>query len=284
VPGHGAANVTLGIPRLREIVMTASQKPKTPSMSLKVKPGIPKADVESFCKRASRLSLSQIVEKVAVVEELISIGDARRTQYNVTLSFFPPDEYTAEYDVNPSEILLSFASKFPLILKKEIMVEMKKLDTDLKTHMAELGRGKKPQANGGVDVDEDDTADIEIGRRREEDENSEIGDGDAGDEKRKRQTTEQVTYESDDEDSSDEVGAFDDDEIEAVHAVPTDDVELEPTEPIEASKSLASMVQRVSNLFQQNFHMCTSFKFSPTECSILLEVNQFADFVVGFRC
>ncbi|OBZ76821.1 DNA-directed RNA polymerase I subunit rpa1 [Grifola frondosa] len=34
--GHGAANVTLGIPRLREIVMTASTKPKTPSMTMKL--------------------------------------------------------------------------------------------------------------------------------------------------------------------------------------------------------------------------------------------------------
>lgn len=28
--GHGAANVTLGIPRLREIIMSASKVPKTP--------------------------------------------------------------------------------------------------------------------------------------------------------------------------------------------------------------------------------------------------------------
>ncbi len=32
--GHGGANVTLGIPRLREIIMTASDKLKTPIMEL----------------------------------------------------------------------------------------------------------------------------------------------------------------------------------------------------------------------------------------------------------
>ena len=31
--GHGGANVTLGIPRLREVIMTASKKLKTPTMS-----------------------------------------------------------------------------------------------------------------------------------------------------------------------------------------------------------------------------------------------------------
>jgi DNA-directed RNA polymerase I subunit RPA1 len=32
--GHGGANVTLGIPRLREILMTAAKEVKTPLMIL----------------------------------------------------------------------------------------------------------------------------------------------------------------------------------------------------------------------------------------------------------
>lgn len=32
--GHGEKNVTLGIPRLREILMTATKKQKTPGMTL----------------------------------------------------------------------------------------------------------------------------------------------------------------------------------------------------------------------------------------------------------
>jgi len=36
--GHGAANVTLGIPRMREIIMTASTNMKTPAMSLPLIP------------------------------------------------------------------------------------------------------------------------------------------------------------------------------------------------------------------------------------------------------
>ena len=37
--GVGAKNVTLGIPRLREIIMTASSKIKTPFMELPLKAG-----------------------------------------------------------------------------------------------------------------------------------------------------------------------------------------------------------------------------------------------------
>jgi len=42
--GHGAANVTLGIPRLREIVMTAAQKPQTPTMKLPLRETVTDAD------------------------------------------------------------------------------------------------------------------------------------------------------------------------------------------------------------------------------------------------
>ena len=38
--GHGGANVTLGIPRLREIIMTASHELKTPQMTLPLRKGV----------------------------------------------------------------------------------------------------------------------------------------------------------------------------------------------------------------------------------------------------
>ena len=34
--GHGGVNLTLGIPRLREILMTASDKIKTPIMTMNI--------------------------------------------------------------------------------------------------------------------------------------------------------------------------------------------------------------------------------------------------------
>ena len=37
--GHGGANVTLGIPRLREIIMTASKTLKTPTMTIPLRDG-----------------------------------------------------------------------------------------------------------------------------------------------------------------------------------------------------------------------------------------------------
>ena len=140
--GHGAANVTLGIPRLREIVMTASQNPKTSSMTMLVRSGVSLSDVDAFFKRASRLVLSQIVDIVTVKERLTVNGDARHTEFFIDIAFFPREEYEAEYDVEPSEILTVFATEFPLILKKEIQVDMKKLDIDLRNQITELRKAK----------------------------------------------------------------------------------------------------------------------------------------------
>ncbi|KAG5220230.1 RNA polymerase largest [Salix suchowensis] len=90
--------------------------------------------------------LSQIIDNVTVKERLKVEGETRRTEFSVKLSFFPQEEYEAEYDVEPSEIMGCFASKFPLLLKKEMQLEMKRLDADLKSQIAELGKGKKERA------------------------------------------------------------------------------------------------------------------------------------------
>ena len=49
--GRGEANVTLGIPRLREILMTAAAKIKTPVMTLHLKNG----EISPFSGNASLL-------------------------------------------------------------------------------------------------------------------------------------------------------------------------------------------------------------------------------------
>lgn len=264
--GHGAANVTLGIPRLREIVMTASQKPKTPSMTMTVRPGIPLTDVDAFCKKASRLVLSQVVDSVAVKERLTVNGDARRTEFVINITFFPRDEYEAEYDVEPSEILSAFATKFPLIFKKEILADMKKLDADLRSQMTELGKAKtvrdRTSTRGGQEGDDEEGT----GGNQDDDGNSEAGDGDAGDAKRSRQRKEQTSYESDEDD----VEAYDDDAPEAAFVDGTDENEDEDQE--REAKHLEDQAATVADLFKGNFHHATDFSFRETGCNIQLQV------------
>jgi hypothetical protein len=271
--GHGAANVTLGIPRLREIVMTASQKPKTPSMNVGVVSGVSLEDVEKFCKGASRLTMSQVVEKVTVTEAFVVNGEARRTRFTIDIAFFPRDEYEAEYDVEPFEILATFASKFPLILKKEMQLEMKKLDANLKSQIADLGKGKTVKKRSDEDDDEDGKSENELVSKGKDDDESDAGDGDAEDAKRAKQKRQQISYESDDEDEESD-SAFDSDEVEDEL---TSNIGGEEQEvgSLGRSGSLQKRVKKVARLFKSNMHQATSFQFTETACTFQVEVRQF---------
>jgi hypothetical protein len=267
--GHGAANVTLGIPRLREIVMTASQKPKTPSMSMRVRPAVSQEDIDLFCKRASRVKLSQVVDSVVVREELKVEGEARRTQLTVDIKFFSQEEYQTEYDVNPLEILTAFATKFPLTLKKEMLKEMKKLDADLRSQIADLGKGRKARENADEDVGEDEEGESAKKKKAAEEE-SEVGDGDAEDEKRARQRKEQTTYDSDDNDMDDP--EEDGHDLEAEFASPSANNEDQQAEK-KMQGSFKSEVKKVASVFTQNLHQATSFEFTESGCTFQLEVS-----------
>ena len=64
--GHLAKNVMLGIPRLREILMTASNKISTPSMILILNEELGEEEARGFVKSISVLPLSYVLDKATV--------------------------------------------------------------------------------------------------------------------------------------------------------------------------------------------------------------------------
>ena len=58
--GRGEANVTLGIPRLRELLMTAAKSIKTPVMTLPLLPHCTRADAQTLANRLRRLRLAEV--------------------------------------------------------------------------------------------------------------------------------------------------------------------------------------------------------------------------------
>lgn len=253
-------------------------------MNMLVRQGIQVSDIDTFCKRASRLTLAQIVDKVVVKETLIANGNTRSKQFDIELVFYPEDDYRAEYDVEPLEILSAFGTKFPLLLKREVQNELKRLDQDLKSQMANVGRGKAARdqpgdANSRGDDDAD--ADADNARRTkgaDDDDASEVGDGDAAATKRQRQSKEQATYEEDDEDDEDEddgfLKEFGDDELEAAFASADEDSDTEDPKKKTGPDDLTKEVGIVEQLFMENFSYTTSFTFNEAGCSIGLQVSR----------
>jgi hypothetical protein len=279
--GHGAANVTLGIPRLREIVMTASLKPKTPSMTIPMAKGVSVDQADTFARRASRVTLSQIIDSVTVDERLTINNRVRRKQFTIDIAFYPEEEYRAEFDVSPTELVGAFGTRFPLILKREIQLEMRKFAADLKSQIAELGKGKAtPRGEEGAsaaagDVGEDADADAaEPGPRRDDDDESEVGDGDTTMEKRHRQKQQQASYESDeDEEVESDIEPLEAD-LEAAYALDTEGAANdEPRKKPGKKGGLKEVVRKTEEAFLGNFSNATAFNFSASRCTIELEVS-----------
>ena len=67
--GSGGANVTLGIPRLRELLVTRGTK--TPSMTLHFKDPISRPKAKSFARNIMRVSLFDLIREVTVTEKKV---------------------------------------------------------------------------------------------------------------------------------------------------------------------------------------------------------------------
>lgn len=245
--------------------MTAARKPKTPSMVLKVRPGTDQEDIDTFCKKASRVTLSQVVESVTVNEEYVVNGDARNTQLTVVLHFFPEDEYRAEYGVSETEILATFGTKFPLVLKKEIQAELKKLNASTTSQITDLGKGRKSKDTPAEPTAGDDDEGEEPKGSGSGDDDSDAGDGDAGDAKRARQKQQDVSY--DDPDDSD-MEDLDDAAIEAEFD------KVDQPEEGAAPKAQKKPAYRalIGDMFKRNLSLTKEFKFSAAKCTFKLMV------------
>jgi DNA-directed RNA polymerase beta' subunit len=125
--GHSAKNVTLGIPRLREIVMTASASIATPSMTMHLNPEVTKEQAQQFAKGISRLSLAEVLDKVTVTEKIgRGVAYEQAKSYTVRLQLFPSDEYTKEYAITVEDVARTIETKFLPRLQAVVRKELKK--------------------------------------------------------------------------------------------------------------------------------------------------------------
>ncbi|KWU44120.1 DNA-directed RNA polymerase [Rhodotorula sp. JG-1b] len=246
--GHGAANVTLGIPRLREIVMTASQDIKTPTMNLPILEHVTDERLKTFCQSSTRLTLSQVVDNVTVQERLTpktsESNYSRLKLYTVRLNLFPRQDYEAEYSVTSEQILTGIARNFVPLLDKAIAKEIKTNDRETRNQAAEMGRGKKvsSRASGKISgADEDGAGEPDAGVVGRDD--GEEIDGDADDERRGRQNDDEHSYDEDD-DSDAEAGADAEEELEAKFRSDKEDSDSDDSSDDEAATDPAALARR----------------------------------------
>lgn len=137
--GHGGANVTLGIPRLREIIMTASRKLKTPMMTIPLVNNGDSQTAKYLARQLSKLPLVHLlshsggIEVTEVIE--LSRGLCWYRHYRIKLKF-----------ESLKKIETSFGIKFNLIAQTTKLMIISKLLSSIKTELRNAAKtgGRAP--------------------------------------------------------------------------------------------------------------------------------------------
>ncbi|ODM18657.1 hypothetical protein SI65_05274 [Aspergillus cristatus] len=274
--GHSAKNVTLGIPRLREIVMTASANIMTPTMTLILNEEIPKDQASRFAKAISKLSIAEVVDKVQVRERIAAgQGYAKAKVYDVEVTFFPPEEYTAEYAINTKDVQNTLQKKFIPKLVKLTRAELKKRidEKSIKSHSA-------AQPEIGVSVG---TIEQAQGPDREDEPADDDVEDDEDDAKRARggqNRSNQVSYEGPEDEEVNMVrqqDASEDDEDDEDHsgAPSTKKQDVEMTDAADDDPDTDEQIKREDDI-KGKYAEVTQFKFNPNKgisCTVQLQYD-----------
>ncbi len=202
-------NVTLGVPRLRELLMVGSINVKTPTMEVPIlhsSSALRKA--KRLQRRWSRLLFSQVITTLNIHEKLaLKLNDQKRT-YNIEFHF---DEKYGKKQLN--EILHSFEIHFIPRLCRSINKKRKELTTSGLLRSANIrdkitinDTNDKDNQQETVEKDDDD----------DDDENDEHISGEANTAKEKDNRNDEKEYDDDDigENQTDDEEAIQDNQDE----------------------------------------------------------------------
>ena len=267
--GHSAKNVTLGIPRLRELVMTASTNISTPTMTLILNPELSLEDAKRFAKGITTLSLADITDKVVICEKFgQGIGHSQAKIYVVKLYFYPAEEYCCDYSISTVDVQQAIRWKFLSHLRKTVKAALRKKSKEKSLASAaesdalpELGK-----AAGGVEMARTGTE-----REHDEDNNEEDEDEESGTAGEKAQRAESISY---DEPDMDEQEPADDGEMNVMTTTPDNDSAYGGSPPADDNQPSENMgVKSLETSIKELYDEITTFLFAKEGdyCEFTLE-------------
>ncbi|CAK1554227.1 unnamed protein product [Leptosia nina] len=247
--GRGDMNVTLGIPRLREILMTASANLKTPNMDIPFLDNLSglTRKAEKLRKKMNRVTVADVLEKIDVECEIVTHPD-RQLKTTMRFVFLPHSQYKTQYVVKPAQIIKHMQNKF---FKEMFAFIRKQVKTSIGiTWTAEKKSKKKNVSSDDEDdevaneprktvVDVDDSSDEE--GPNEDDDNTDV--------KLRSKRAEEQEY--DDPESEEEEKS--DDEAENTQVDPKENEEPSDTISSAESKAMAEVVEKISDATNYTF-------------------------------
>jgi DNA-directed RNA polymerase I subunit RPA1 len=170
------ANVTLGIPRLREIIMTASRDLKTPTMSVPLLSHVGEKEALRLTRNFTRLGLSELIASrggIAVREALQqSMSGSWERAYHVTLKLHSAERISEAFGLTLEDIASVVTSSFLPTLSRIMKDELKRSNADGISSLEVLGgegtafvydNSSKPKKSKDYDEDDHDAAGDEDG-------------------------------------------------------------------------------------------------------------------------
>lgn len=198
--GRGEMNVTLGIPRLQEILQRASDKILTPVMTCPLRKGRTRDDAERLAAKLKKVCVADIIEsmEVSVVPYLVQDQQVS-TIYKLKMKLYPPELYPPYSDITLEDCVGTLEVPF-----------VRELEDSIHKHLLTLSKIStiKIVADNIEHVSRKDTDDDDEDSSKSRRAGKEDGDGDDnGDDdvlaedlgvdaqKRKRQAADEMDYE-----------------------------------------------------------------------------------------
>lgn len=246
--GRGEMNVTLGIPRLREILLTASSNIKTPMMSVPVLP-TKKAmkKVKKLKKKLTRVCLAEVMHKLDV-EETFHVEESSKkfNIYKIKFHFLPYEFYCQEKCLRPEQILHFMETRFFNIMLEAIKRKSSRLFSYRDVTSRKASRKDQDQDGEGEQAMETEE-NQEVEDPEIVDAEADEGDADASDAKRKKKQEEEVDYESEEEEEEDHSENEEEQDEEKKKDGEESDDSLPPVEDDPSSSSLKSPPKKKRN-------------------------------------
>lgn len=208
--GRGEMNVTLGIPRLREILMTASKKILTPVMTCPLRKGKTREDAERLATKLRRIRFADLIESmdVGIVPFSVSNGHVQ-TVYKLRIKLYPPAFYPQYSSLSLVDCENTFRHQYVKVLSKEIKSALKKAKTSEEDAVQVI---LEPSSMDGLGLMSEDESQVNLNageQTEDEDEQYEEAEDEGADaQKRKAQGTDVMDY--DDENDEDEMSMVED--------------------------------------------------------------------------
>jgi len=281
--GHSTKNVTLGIPRLREIVMTATASISTPQMTITLQDDVSDEAIEQFTRRISKVTLGEVVDNVSV-SEYVSEGTSKTPCkiYKIRLNLFPREHYEKEYSVTQDDVIATIELEFLARLRRDIKKQHAKAGSSSNVgkvdSMPAVGKSKRARAEvaaAAADYDE---------------EGDEADDGDSDDDaeddaKRQSRGANNMTYENPDEAENDIAKGIQAEDEDMDHSDEEDkddttssseDDDKDSNEQTPSNRTRKAKLKEREDLVKSNHEDVSKFEFDDVNgqwCEFELEVR-----------